>query len=151
MTKNPRLRRDPPVAEKQQKQTFPPEVKEVADRINIGNASEDTAPTEKKPDEEPTAVKPRTTRNGTIIELVKNDLPSRKRNRKAHGTNLTIPLYFEELIAIETALEEENQADSLNDFIRDLLLAKAEEILGERKYKKVLANEINKVKKPSTE
>lgn len=88
----------------------------------------------------------RVTRNGTIIKLEKNDLPTRKRQRKAHGTNLTIPLYFEELIAIEEAFEKENLAESLNDFIRVQLLAKAKSILGTDEFKEVLANELNKVK-----
>jgi len=103
---------------------------------------------EAKP-EEPTIVDDqltRVTRNGTVIKLEKNDLPTRKRQRKAHGTNLTIPLYFEELIAIEEAFEKENLAESLNDFIRVQLLAKAKSILGADEFKEVLANELNKVK-----
>ncbi|MDC4765065.1 hypothetical protein QDR33_17560 [Acinetobacter baumannii] len=103
---------------------------------------------EAKP-EEPTVVNDpltRVTRNGTVIKLEKNDLPTRKRQRKAHGTNLTIPLYFEELIAIEEAFEKENLAESLNDFIRVQLLAKAKSILGADEFKEVLANELNKVK-----
>lgn len=101
---------------------------------------------EAKP-EEPTIVDhqlTRVTRNGTVIKLEKNDLPTRKRQRKAHGTNLTIPLYFEELIAIEEAFEKENLAESLNDFIRVQLLAKAKNILGADEFKKVLDNELNK-------
>lgn len=99
--------------------------------------------------EEPTVINDsltRVTRNGTVIKLEKNDLPTRKRQRKAHGTNLTIPLYFEELIAIEEAFEKENLAESLNDFIRIQLLAKAKSILGADEFKEVLANELNKVK-----
>lgn len=99
--------------------------------------------------EEPTVINDlltRVTRNGTVIKLEKNDLPTRKRQRKAHGTNLTIPLYFEELIAIEEAFEKENLAESLNDFIRVQLLAKAKSILGADEFKEVLANELNKVK-----
>jgi len=99
--------------------------------------------------QEPTVVNDpltRVTRNGTVIKLEKNDLPTRKRQRKAHGTNLTIPLYFEELIAIEEAFEKENLAESLNDFIRVQLLAKAKSILGADEFKEVLANELNKIK-----
>jgi len=55
-------------------------------------------------------------------------------------------LYFEELIAIEEAFEKENLAESLNDFIRVQLLAKAKSILGADEFKEVLANELNKVK-----
>lgn len=101
---------------------------------------------ENKSDEKPKSQfeNGRITRNSTDIELLKNDLPSRSRNRKANGTNLTIPLYFEELIAIEEALEKENQADSLNDFIRELLLNKAKRVLGDKKYKELLSNELNK-------
>lgn len=107
------------------------------------------APSVEVKPEEPTVVNDpltRVTRNGTVIKLEKNDLPTRKRQRKAHGTNLTIPLYFEELIAIEEAFEKENLAESLNDFIRVQLLAKAKSILGADEFKEVLANELNKVK-----
>jgi len=107
------------------------------------------APSVETKSEEPTVINDpltRVTRNGTVIKLEKNDLPTRKRQRKAHGTNLTIPLYFEELIAIEEAFEKENLAESLNDFIRVQLLAKAKSILGADEFKEVLANELNKVK-----
>ncbi|MFA2917578.1 hypothetical protein [Acinetobacter pittii] len=107
------------------------------------------APSVETKPEEPTLINDsltRVTRNGTVIKLEKNDLPTRKRQRKAHGTNLTIPLYFEELIAIEEAFEKENLAESLNDFIRVQLLAKAKSILGADEFKEVLANELNKVK-----
>lgn len=107
------------------------------------------APSVETKSEEPTVINDpltRVTRNGTVIKLEKNDLPTRKRQRKAHGTNLTIPLYFEELIAIEEAFEKENLAESLNDFIRVQLLAKAKSILGADDFKEVLANELNKVK-----
>ncbi len=107
------------------------------------------APSVETKPEEPTVINDpltRVTRNGTVIKLEKNDLPTRKRQRKAHGTNLTIPLYFEELIAIEEAFEKENLAESLNDFIRVQLLAKAKSILGADEFKEVLANELNKVK-----
>ncbi|MGE9759280.1 hypothetical protein ACQP6U_18045 [Acinetobacter baumannii] len=107
------------------------------------------APSVETKSEEPIVINDpltRVTRNGTVIKLEKNDLPTRKRQRKAHGTNLTIPLYFEELIAIEEAFEKENLAESLNDFIRVQLLAKAKSILGADEFKEVLANELNKVK-----
>ncbi|WP_368678886.1 hypothetical protein [Acinetobacter lactucae] len=107
------------------------------------------APSVETKSQEPTVVNDpltRVTRNGTVIKLEKNDLPTRKRQRKAHGTNLTIPLYFEELIAIEEAFEKENLAESLNDFIRVQLLAKAKSILGADEFKEILANELNKVK-----
>ncbi|MEN8339912.1 hypothetical protein ABTK95_18930 [Acinetobacter baumannii] len=107
------------------------------------------APSVETKSEEPIVINDpltRVTRNGTVIKLEKNDLPTRKRQRKAHGTNLTIPLYFEELIAIEDAFEKENLAESLNDFIRVQLLAKAKSILGADEFKEVLANELNKVK-----
>ncbi|MFW6699536.1 hypothetical protein ACODTP_18710 [Acinetobacter pittii] len=146
MNKNPRIRGNTAVVEKQQKQTLSQEDKKDVDSINIGNVSEGTVSTENKPDEKPKSQfeNGRITRNSTDIELLKNDLPSRSRNRKANGTNLTIPLYFEELIAIEEALEKENQADSLNDFIRELLLNKAKRVLGDKKYKELLSNELNK-------
>lgn len=112
----------------------------------VAAPSEAPKKAENKPDEKPKSQfeNGRITRNSTDIELLKNDLPSRSRNRKANGTNLTIPLYFEELIAIEEALEKENQADSLNDFIRELLLNKAKRVLGDKKYKELLSNELNK-------
>ncbi|HAV4576036.1 hypothetical protein E5H25_18090 [Acinetobacter baumannii] len=85
-----------------------------------------------------------TARNNIQIELLKNDLTARKRNRKKHGTNLTVPLYIEELLVIQAAFDVDQSVDSVNDLIRQTILAKAEEILGERKYKKVIAEEWNK-------
>ncbi|MDQ9034680.1 hypothetical protein RFK95_17800 [Acinetobacter pittii] len=85
-----------------------------------------------------------TARNNIQIELLKNDLTARKRNRKKHGTNLTVPLYIEELLVLQAAFDVDQSVDSVNDLIRQTILAKAEEILGERKYKKVIAEEWNK-------
>ncbi|MFX9843552.1 hypothetical protein ABTP46_14935 [Acinetobacter baumannii] len=112
----------------------------------VAAPSEAPKKAENKPDEKPYSPfeKHHTARNNIQIELLKNDLTARKRNRKKHGTNLTVPLYIEELLAIQDAFEIDQSVDSVNDLIRKTILAKAEEILGERKYKKVIAEEWNK-------
>ncbi|QIT19965.1 hypothetical protein [Acinetobacter pittii] len=88
--------------------------------------------------------KPHKARNNIQIELLKNDLTARKRNRKKHGTNLTVPLYFEELLAIQAAFDVDQSVDSVNDLIRQTILAKAEKILGKSKYKEIISEEWNK-------
>ncbi|MCQ1096611.1 hypothetical protein NNO88_17490 [Acinetobacter baumannii] len=88
--------------------------------------------------------KPHKARNNIQIELLNNDLTARKRNRKKHGTNLTVPLYFEELLAIQAAFDVDQSVDSVNDLIRQTILAKAEKILGKSKYKEIIAEEWNK-------
>ncbi|MDW2795281.1 hypothetical protein R7J20_16780 [Acinetobacter baumannii] len=85
-------------------------------------------------------------RVGESIQLEENKLPNNKRQRKQHGTNLTIPLYFEELKVIQEAMEKEGESDSINDFIRTQVLAKAESILGEKAFNKIVDYKRNKVK-----
>ncbi|HFG6845685.1 hypothetical protein OHW01_18110 [Acinetobacter baumannii] len=141
-----------------QKQTLSAEDRKKADALNISNASEpeDTKALEAKKQAEqkeldrldPLKHVPRV---GESIQLEENTLPNSKRQRKQHGTNLTIPLYFEELKVIQEAMEQEGESDSINDFIRTQVLAKAESILGEEAFNEIVNFKRNKKKEDKTE
>ncbi|MFX8988351.1 hypothetical protein ABTN23_19920, partial [Acinetobacter baumannii] len=61
-----------------------------------------------------------TSRNKSQITLEQNTLSQRERSRVKNGRNLTIPLFAEELLIIETAVESLSQKEdvSINSFIR---------------------------------
>ncbi|WP_407266496.1 hypothetical protein [Acinetobacter baumannii] len=50
-----------------------------------------------------------TSRNKSQITLEQNTLSQRERSRVKNGSNLTIPLFAEELLIIETAVESLSQ------------------------------------------
>ncbi|MDT1899525.1 hypothetical protein FPK53_30815, partial [Acinetobacter baumannii] len=67
-----------------------------------------------------------TSRNKSQITLEQNTLSQRERSRVKNGRNLTIPLFAEELLIIETAVESLSQKEdvSINSFIRSIVLDK---------------------------
>ena len=64
-----------------------------------------------------------TSRNKSQVTLEPNTLSQRERSRVKNGRNLTIPLFAEELLIIEAAVESLSQKEdiSINAFIRNLV------------------------------
>lgn len=68
----------------------------------------------------------------------------KKRYRKEHGRLASVPLYYEE----EKVLKEAAGfvGESLNDFIRDVILKEAKRVLGAEKYNATLSKPFNQTK-----
>lgn len=68
----------------------------------------------------------------------------KKRFRKEHGRLASVPLYYEE----EKVLKEAAGfvGESLNDFIRDVILKEAKRVLGAEKYNLTLGKPFNQIK-----
>lgn len=68
----------------------------------------------------------------------------KKRYRKEHGRLASVPLYYEE----EKVLKEAAGfvGESLNDFIRDVVLKEARRVLGAEKYNAIMNNPLNQTK-----
>lgn len=68
----------------------------------------------------------------------------KKRTRKDHGRLASVPLYYEE----EKVLKEAAGfvGDSLNDFIRDVVLKEARRVLGAEKFNTTMNNPLNQTK-----
>lgn len=68
----------------------------------------------------------------------------KKRFRKEHGRLASVPLYYEE----EKVLKEAAGfvGESLNDFIRDVILKEAKRVLGAEKYNLTLGKPFNQTK-----
>ncbi|NNH78315.1 hypothetical protein HLH17_11665 [Acinetobacter sp. ANC 5380] len=68
----------------------------------------------------------------------------KKRFRKEHGRLASVPLYYEE----EKVLKEAAGfvGESLNDFIRDVVLKEAKRVLGVEKYNATLGKPFNQTK-----
>ena len=68
----------------------------------------------------------------------------KKRTRKDHGRLASVPLYYEE----EKVLKEAAGfvGESLNDFIRDVVLKEAKRALGAEKFNATMNNPLNQTK-----
>ena len=68
----------------------------------------------------------------------------KKRTRKDHGRLASVPLYYEE----EKVLKEAAGfvGESLNDFIRDVVLKEARRVLGAEKFNATMNNPLNQTK-----
>lgn len=68
----------------------------------------------------------------------------KKRTRKDHGRLASVPLYYEE----EKVLKEAAGfvGESLNDFIRDVVLKEARRVLGAEKFNTTMNNPLNQTK-----
>ena len=89
-----------------------------------------------------------TSRNKSKITLEANTLSQRERSRVKNGRNLTIPLFAEELLIIETAVESLSQKEdvSINSFIRSIVLDKCKKVIGKDAFDKLNENKLNVVK-----
>ncbi len=89
-----------------------------------------------------------TSRNKSQIILEPNTLSQRERSRVKNGRNLTIPLFAEELLMIEAAVESLAQKEdiSINSFIRNIVLDKCKKVIGKDAFDKLNENKLNVVK-----
>lgn len=73
----------------------------------------------------------------------------KKRTRKDHGRLASIPLYYEE----EKVLKEAAGfvGESLNDFIRDVVLKEAKRVLGAERFNATMNTPLNQTKVKLTE
>lgn len=88
------------------------------------------------------------TRNKSSVQLEENTLSARQRSRTKHGRNITVPLFHEELTAVDEAVAQiaMDKDISINNFIRDAILKEAKRILGKNKYETISYNKLNVVK-----
>ena len=70
------------------------------------------------------------TKNSKGVTVEPNHLSAKERSRSKHGRNLTNYLFVEELEAIEQAVEKLGEP-SMSNFVRQVLLDKCKEVLGE--------------------
>ena len=89
-----------------------------------------------------------TSRNKIQIIHEPNTLSQRERSRVKNGRNLTIPLFAEELLMIEAAVESLAQKEdiSINSFIRNIVLDKCKKVIGKDAFDKLNENKLNVVK-----
>lgn len=89
-----------------------------------------------------------TSRNKSQVTLEPNTLSQRERSRVKNGRNLTIPLFAEELLIIEAAVESLSQKEdiSINAFIRNLVLDKCKKVIGKEAFDQLNNNKLNVVK-----
>ena len=89
-----------------------------------------------------------TSRNKSQIILEPNTLSQRERSRVKNGRNLTIPLFAEELLMIEAAVESLAQKEdiSINSFIRNIVLDKCKKVIGKDAFDTLNENKLNVVK-----
>jgi len=73
----------------------------------------------------------------------------KKRTRKDHGRLASVPLYYEE----EKVLKEAAGfvGESLNDFIRDVILKEAKRVLGAERFNATMNTPLNQTKVKLTE
>lgn len=88
------------------------------------------------------------TRNKSSINLEENTLSARQRSRTKHGRNITVPLFHEELTAIDEAVAQiaNDREISLNNFIREAVLKEVKKILGKEQYETMTCKKMNVVK-----
>lgn len=96
----------------------------------------------------PSELKKITTRNKSEIQIEPNKLDNKNRSRTKQGRNITVPLYVEELTIIEATAAKISEINdiSINSFIRETLLLKCRELLGEQEYEKLSSIKYNVVK-----
>ena len=88
------------------------------------------------------------TRNKNEVVIEPHSLTPKQRSRTRHGRNISVPLYVEELEIIEATvgkLSEQHEV-SVSNFIRQTLLNRCQEILGQNEYEKLNAVKRNVVK-----
>lgn len=88
------------------------------------------------------------TRNKNEVVIEPNNLTTKQRSRTKHGRNISVPLYVEELEIIEASVEKVSvqQEISISNFIRQTLLNRCQEILGQDEYDRLGALKRNVVK-----
>ena len=89
------------------------------------------------------------TRNKNEVVIESNNLTAKQRSRTKHGRNISVPLYVEELEIIESAVEKVSlqQEISVSNFIRQTLLNRCQDILGQAEYERLNTLKRNVVKK----
>ena len=89
-----------------------------------------------------------TSRNKSQVTLEANTLSQRERSRVKNGRNLTIPLFAEELLIIEAAVESLSQKEdiSINAFIRNLVLDKCKKVIGKEAFDELNDRKLNVIK-----
>ena len=89
-----------------------------------------------------------TSRNKSQVTLEPNTLSQRERSRVKNGRNLTIPLFAEELLIIEAAVESISQKEdiSINAFIRNLVLDKCKKVIGKEAFDELNDRKLNVIK-----
>ncbi|WPC33539.1 hypothetical protein [Acinetobacter towneri] len=89
-----------------------------------------------------------TSRNKSQVTLEPNTLSQRERSRVKNGRNLTIPLFAEELLIIEAAVESLSQKEdiSINAFIRNLVLDKCKKVIGKEAFDELNDRKLNVIK-----
>ena len=89
-----------------------------------------------------------TSRNQSQVTLEPNTLSQRERSRVKNGRNLTIPLFAEELLIIEAAVESLSQKEdiSINAFIRNLVLDKCKKVIGKEAFDELNDRKLNVIK-----
>ena len=89
-----------------------------------------------------------TSRNKSQVTLEPNTLSQRERSRVKNGRNLTIPLFAEELLIIEAAVESLSKKEdiSINAFIRNLVLDKCKKVIGKEAFDELNDRKLNVIK-----
>ncbi len=79
------------------------------------------------------------TRNKNEVVIEPNNLTAKQRSRTKHGRNISVPLYVEELEIIESAVEKisQQQEISVSNFIRQTLLNRCQDVLGQDEYERL--------------
>lgn len=88
------------------------------------------------------------TRNKNEVVIEPNNLTPKQRSRTKHGRNISVPLYVEELEIIEATVDKLSQQHeiSVSNFIRQTLLNRCQDVLGQDEYEKLNALKRNVVK-----
>lgn len=86
------------------------------------------------------------TKNNKGVTVEINRLSAKERSRSKHGRNLTNYLFVEELEAIEQVVEKLGEP-SMSNFVRQTLLEKCQEVLGNDEYNRITENKRNVIKK----
>lgn len=88
------------------------------------------------------------TRNKNEVMIEPNILTPKQRSRTKHGRNISVPLYVEELEIIEATVGKlsEQHEISVSNFIRQTLLNRCQDVLGQDEYEKLNAAKRNVVK-----
>ena len=85
------------------------------------------------------------TRSNHEIQFEENTLSTRQRSRTKHGRNITVPLFQEELHALETAVAilSETKELSISAFIREALLKECKKVMGKDSYESIICTKLN--------
>lgn len=86
-----------------------------------------------------------TTKGQKQLTLEPNTLSNKERSRSKHGRNLIMHLFVEELEAIEQTAEKLGEP-SVSNFVRQLILNKCRNVLGNEEYNNIASNKRNVLK-----